>query len=199
MGASGARGAAQFQPVVDTDFEALAEEFARTNPLNRFVVQTSQAVDLISGGVKINAMPEVVDLAVNYRVAHHQSPLDVQHKAVQVISDVVEKYGLKVEAYKGDKEYEDYVAGLSANEDFYRSDLKRRDIDIDANDVDYDGTLVISAPHKAEHAPVSPVDGKVWDIFSGTIQHTYGTGGKTVVPIGDIMTGNTDTRYYLSK
>ncbi|KAL4955177.1 hypothetical protein BDW69DRAFT_204732 [Aspergillus filifer] len=178
------------------DFESLAEEFARTNPLNRFVVQTSQAVDLISGGVKINAMPEVVDLAVNYRVAHHQSPLDVQHRAVQVIADVVDMYGLKVDAYKGDKEYEDYVAGLFTNEDIPRSDLKLRDIDDDG--VDYDGTLVISAPHKAEHAPVSPTDGKVWDIFSGTIQHTYGLDGKTVVPIGDIMTGNTDTRYYLS-
>ncbi|KAL4964911.1 M20 family metallopeptidase [Aspergillus stella-maris] len=180
------------------DFGALAEEFARTNPFNRFVVQTSQAVDLISGGVKINAMPEVVNLAVNYRVAHHQSPLDVQHKAVQVIADVVEKYGLKVEAYKGDKEYEDYVAGLQPSDDFSRDDLKRRDIDINADDLDYDGTLVISAPHKSKHAPVTPADGKVWDTFSGTIQHTYGSEEKRVIPIGDIMTGNTDTRYYLS-
>ncbi|KAL4943405.1 hypothetical protein BDV06DRAFT_211058 [Aspergillus oleicola] len=180
------------------DFEQLAVEFANTSPLNRFVVQTSQAVDLISGGVKINAMPEVVNLAVNHRVAHHQKPVDVQHKAVQVIADVVEKYGLKVEAYKGDKEYHDYITQLSSNDGFSRSDLKRRDADINVDDVDYNGTLVVSAPHKAEHAPVSPADGKVWDVFSGTIQHTFATEDRTVVPVGDIMTGNTDTRYYLS-
>ncbi|KAL4991955.1 hypothetical protein BDW68DRAFT_150880 [Aspergillus falconensis] len=78
----------------ERDFERLVTEFANTIPLNRFVVQTSQAVDLIGGGVKINAMPEVVTLSVNYRVAHHQRSVDVQHKAIQVIADVVEKYGL---------------------------------------------------------------------------------------------------------
>ncbi|KAL4800205.1 hypothetical protein BDV19DRAFT_398823 [Aspergillus venezuelensis] len=171
--------------LLSENFEALAEEFARTNPLNRFVVQTSQAVDLISGGVKINVMPEV-------------SPLDVQHKAVQVIADVVEKYGLKVEAYKGDKEYEDYVAEPQSSEYFSRSDIKRRGTDLDADNVDYGGTLVVSAPHKSKHAPVSPADGKVWEIFSGTIQHSYGSEEKTVIPVGDTSTGNTDTRYYLS-
>ncbi|OJJ58209.1 hypothetical protein ASPSYDRAFT_90395 [Aspergillus sydowii CBS 593.65] len=174
------------------DFEGLAVEFANTTPLNRFVVQTSQAVDLIEGGVKINAMPEVVTLAVNHRVAHHQRPVDVQHKAIQVIGDVVKKYGLRVDAFDGDKEYHDHVAGLHPD-DTPRSDLKRRDGD----DVDYNGSLAVRAT-KAEAAPLSPADDSVWDVFSGTIRHTFGSEGKTVVPIGDIMTGNTDTRYYLN-
>ncbi|KAL4933110.1 M20 family metallopeptidase [Aspergillus undulatus] len=178
----------------NNDFERLAVEFANTNPLNRFVVQTSQAVDLINGGVKINAMPEKVNLAVNHRVAHHQRPVDIQHKAVQVIADVVEKYGLRVDAYKGDKEYHDYVAELYPADSLFRTDLKRRHVD----EVDYNGTLVVTAPHKAEHAPVSPASGAVWDIFSGTIRHTFASEDKTVVPVGNIMTGNTDTRYYLS-
>lgn len=176
------------------DFEALAVEFANTTPLNRFVVQTSQAVDLIQGGIKINALPEVVTLAVNHRVAHHQRPVDVQHKAIQVIGDVVKKYGLRVDAFDGDKEYHDHVAGLYPDGTPSRSDLKRRD----GGDVDYNGSLVVRAT-KAEAAPISPADDSVWDVFSGTIRHTFGSGGKTVVPVGDIMTGNTDTRYYLSK
>ncbi|KAL4806164.1 hypothetical protein BDV18DRAFT_160233 [Aspergillus unguis] len=173
----------------EEDFDALAVEFANTSPLNRFVVQTSQAVDLIGGGVKINAMPEVVTLAVNYRVAHHQRTVDVQHRAIQVIADVVEKYGLKVDAFKGDKEYQDYIAEVDGS--IARNDLKR---DV----VDYNGTLVVSAPAKSEHAPVSPADDAVWDIFSGTIQHAFAESGKTIVPVGDIMTGNTDTRHYLN-
>lgn len=176
----------------ENDFDGLATEFASTSSLNRFVVQTSQAIDLINGGVKINAMPEVVTLAVNYRVAHHERPVQVQHKAIQVIAGVVEKYGLQVDAFKGDKEYQDYVAELYPSDILHHSDLKRRD------EVDYNGTLVIRAT-KAGPAPVSPVSGPVWDVFSGTIQHAFAKSDKTVVPVGDVMTGNTDTRHYLSK
>ncbi|CBF79937.1 M20 family metallopeptidase [Aspergillus nidulans FGSC A4] len=176
----------------ERDFEGLATEFANTTPLNRFVIQTSQAVDLIGGGVKINAMPEVVTLSVNYRVAHHQRPVDVQHRAVQIIADVVDKYGLRVDAFNGDKEYHDYVAGLYRSDSLYRNDLKRRD------KVDYNGTLVVSAFGKGEAAPISPTSGAVWETFSGTIRHAFASGTKTVVPVGDIMTGNTDTTHYLS-
>ncbi|KAJ5618069.1 hypothetical protein N7537_003183 [Penicillium hordei] len=173
------------------DFDALATEFASTSSLNRFVVQTSQAIDLINGGVKINAMPEVVTLAANYRVAHHERPVQVQHKAIQVIANVVEKYGLQVDAFKGDKEYQDYVAELYPSDIPHHSDLKRHD------EVDYNGTLVIRAT-KAGAAPVSPVSGPIWEVFSGTIQHAFARDNKTVVPVGDVMTGNTDTRHYLS-
>ncbi|CAI7656404.1 unnamed protein product [Penicillium discolor] len=191
-----ARYSPNTQPKVEellqkNDFDALAAEFASTSSLNRFVVQTSQAIDLINGGVKINAMPEVVTLAANYRVAHHERPVQVQHKAIQVIANVVEKYGLQVDAFKGDKEYQDYVAELYPSDMLHHSDLKRRD------EVDYNGTLVIRAT-KAGAAPVSPVSGPVWDVFSGTIQHAFATDDKTVVPVGDVMTGNTDTRHYLS-
>lgn len=173
------------------DFDGLAIEYANTSPVNRYFVQTSQSVDLISGGVKINAMPEVVTLAVNYRVAHHQRLVDVQHKAINVISDVVEKYGLHVDAFKGDKEYHEYIAELHTNDNPSRNDLKRRDY------VDYNGTLIVTAPIKAEAAPLSPADDAVWNTLSGTIQHSFASDGKTVVPLGDIMNGNTDTRHYL--
>ncbi|KAL2825491.1 hypothetical protein BDW59DRAFT_179867 [Aspergillus cavernicola] len=172
------------------DFDSLAAEFANTGRLERFLVQTSQAVDLIQGGQKINAMPEVITVTVNYRVAPHEKPVQVQHRAIEVISDVVEKYGLRVEAYKGDKEYHDYIAGL----EIYRGDLKRH---LNNEEVDYNGTLVVDAV-KGTAAPVSPSSGAVWDIFSGTIQHTFAIDDGIVVPVADIMTGNTDTTHYLN-
>ncbi|KAJ5336099.1 uncharacterized protein N7506_004121, partial [Penicillium brevicompactum] len=175
------------------DFERLAVEFAKTSPLNRFVVQTSQAVDLINGGVKINAMPEAVTLAVNYRVAHHQRPVEVQQQAIKVIAGVVEKYGLQVNAFDGDKEYHDHIAGLYPDHSSYGNNFYPQD----QFDVEYNGTLVVRAT-KADAAPVSPASGPVWDVFSGTIRHTFGSDGKNVVPVGDIMTGNTDTRHYLN-
>ncbi|KAL2808961.1 hypothetical protein BJX63DRAFT_407166 [Aspergillus granulosus] len=167
------------------DLDGLADEFASTSPLARFVVQTSQAVDIIGGGVKINAMPEVVELSVNYRVAPHQRPIHVQRKAVEVISDIVERYGLKVQAYEGDEEYRT----------IYPTEFEKR---TDQFEADYNGTLVITAEGKGEAAPVSPSTGPVWDIFSGTIRHTFAVRDKTVVPVGYIMTGNTDTVHYLN-
>ncbi|CAG7939186.1 unnamed protein product [Penicillium olsonii] len=177
----------------NNDFDRLAVEFAKTSPLNRFVVQTSQAVDIIGGGVKINAMPEVVTLAVNYRVAHHQRPVEVQDRAIKVISEVVEKYGLQLNAFDGDREYHDHIASISSSRSNHLDDLNRHQ----QTGVDYNGTLVVRAT-KAEAAPLSPASRSVWDVFSGTIQHTFGLEGKTVVPVGDIMTGNTDTRHYLN-
>ncbi|CAG8128586.1 unnamed protein product [Penicillium salamii] len=177
----------------NNDFDQLAVEFAKTSPLNRFVVQTSQAVDIIGGGVKINAMPEVVTLAVNYRVAHHQKPVQVQQKAVRVIAEVVEKYGLQLNAFDGDKEYHDHVAELFLGYASSVGDI----VPQEQTEVDYNGTLVVRAT-KADAAPLSPASGSVWDVFSGTIRHTFALEGKNVVPVGDIMTGNTDTRHYLN-
>ncbi|CAG8941385.1 unnamed protein product [Penicillium salamii] len=177
----------------NNDFDQLAVEFAKTSPLNRFVVQTSQAVDIIGGGVKINAMPEVVTLAVNYRVAHHQRPVHVQQRAVQVIAEVVKKYGLQLNAFDGDKEYEDHVAEIFPGHASSGGGI----VPQQQTEVDYNGTLVVRAT-KADAAPLSPASGSVWDVFSGTIRHTFGLEGKNVVPVGDIMTGNTDTRHYLN-
>jgi Gly-Xaa carboxypeptidase len=105
---------------------------------------------------------------------------------VEVISEVVERYGLKVQAYPGDDEYHGTYPGI----------IEKRD---DQFEVNYNGSLTITAAGKGEAAPVSPSTGPVWDIFSGTIRHTFAVKGKTVVPVGYIMTGNTDTAYYLSK
>lgn len=50
-------------------------------------------------------------------------------------------------------------------------------------------------------APLSPTDDNgVWAVFSGTVRHVFETAesgrDKTVVPVGNIMTGNTDTTHY---
>ncbi|KAK0391480.1 hypothetical protein NLU13_0981 [Sarocladium strictum] len=165
------------------DLEGLTKFIASQFPL-QFLVQTSQAVDFISGGQKINAMPEVTTLGVNYRVAPHDSVPKVQHNVVKHISDVVEKFDLKVVAFEGD---EDFAAFAAENQGETRG-LPTK--------VDYNGTLVLSVNQVSHVSPKSPTEGPVWDVFSGTIQHVFAYDG-VVVPVGEIMTGNTDTRHYL--
>lgn len=171
--------------VEEDDIEGLTKYIASKFPL-QFLVQTSQAVDYISGGQKINAMPEVTTLGVNYRVAPHDSIPKIQHNVVKYIKDIVEKFDLRVVAFEGDEEY----AAFAAEDDARALDLPVK--------VDYNGTLVLSINQASHVTPIAPTEGPVWDVFSGTIQHVFAYEG-VVVPVGEIMTGNTDTRHYLSE
>lgn len=190
-----ARYSPQAQPEITRlvkagDLDALAGELAAANPMTQFMIQTSQAVDMIDGGQKINAMPEHVALGVNYRVAPQNTIPEVQHNVVRHIQDVVAKYGLELRAYDGDDEYEAYLAETDPEALLTKPPHA-------AWEVDYKGTLVLEAREKSPGTPVSPTTGPVWDVFSGTIQHTFAFEDGTVVPVGQIMTGNTDTRHYL--
>jgi Gly-Xaa carboxypeptidase len=61
----------------------------------------------------------------------------------------------------------------------------------------YNGTLRLRQGESSPRTPISPTEHSViWDEFSATVQHIYSTYAKTVVPVGDIMNGNTDTRHY---
>lgn len=153
----------------------------------RYLIQTSQAVDIISGGQKINAMPEVTTLGVNYRVAPQDSILQVQHNVVKYAERIVSEYGIKVQAFEGDDSYREFAAEADPDS------LKAR------SEVDYNGTLVIRKSEASNSTPISPTDGPIWDVFSGTIRHTFAFKEGTVVPAGQTMTGNTDTRHYLRK
>lgn len=175
------------------DLDALAALLAAQDRPSQFSIQTSQSVDMIAGGQKINAMPESIMLGVNYRVAPQDSIPLVQHNVVKHIGAVVEKYGIQLRAFEGDDEYEAYVASSSSSLPT-RDDVVRPEYD-----VDYNGVLVLEAKEKSAVTPASPTSGPVWDTFSGTIQHTFASEGTTVVPVGGIMTGNTDTRHYLSE
>lgn len=177
------------------DLEALARELAGQDRPTNFRLQTSQAVDYIAGGQKINAMPEVTTLGVNYRVAPQNSIGEVMHNIVTYIQPIVKKYGISLKAFEGDAEYKDYAAAAGATAAQSAEDVVVQPM----YDVDYNGTLVLRSSQKTQVAPVSPSSGEVWDVFSGTIQHSFAFDGGKVVPVGELMTGNTDTRHYLGK
>ena len=170
------------------DLESAATLLAGLSRAGRFMIQTAQAVDVIKGGQKINALPEVVTLGVNYRVAPQDSIPAIQRNFVKSIGPIIAKYDLKLDAFPGDRDYEVLVGDeeLVVRPESWESSV-------------YNGTLVLEARDKSYGTPVSPTSGPVWDTFAGTIRHRFAFEGGTVVPVGEIMTGNTDTRHYLSK
>lgn len=163
--------------ILEGDLDALAEELASIDRATQYRIQTSQAVDFFNGGVKINAMPEKIRIGVNHRIAPHNTAAEVKRNILDLIKPIADKYSLDVDAYKGDADFQELRPTY---------------------EVEYNGTLTITTNQATGNAPISPTSGAVWDIFSGTIQHSFAFPGGAVVPVGELMTGNTDTRCYLS-
>ena len=53
----------------DKALELVKEAFVAYDPRASSLLGTTQAVDLISGGVKVNALPETANAVVNHRIA----------------------------------------------------------------------------------------------------------------------------------
>ena len=56
----------------DKALAKLTEELNRTNPTFKAIAGTTQAVDVIRGGVKTNALPESAHVIVNHRIAGYR-------------------------------------------------------------------------------------------------------------------------------
>ncbi|KAI1342615.1 peptidase family M20/M25/M40 [Xylariaceae sp. FL0016] len=170
------------------DLETLTGELAKMDRATQYRIQTSQSVDYFIGGVKINAMPETITIGVNHRIAPQDSIPKVKANILKQIKPAVEKFGLAVSAFKDedlnpDLEFEDILGENHVNPMY---------------EVDYNGKLILTSSQRTLVAPVSPSSGPIWDVFSGTIQHSFAFEAGTVVPVGELMTGNTDTRHYLN-
>ncbi|GKT40449.1 putative carboxypeptidase VC_A0337 [Colletotrichum spaethianum] len=177
------------------DLDALVAELVAIDRPTHYRLQTSQSVDYFQAGQKINAMPEKIRVGVNYRVAPQNSIPEIQHNVVSYISGIAEKYGITVKAFEGDQDYEEYTQRHGRD---LGSVKKLDDAVKPLYEVDYNGTLYLSRTQATLPAPLSPTKGPVWDLFSGTLQSTFAFDGGKVVPVGELMTGNTDTRHYLS-
>ncbi|KAI0159508.1 peptidase family M20/M25/M40 [Xylariaceae sp. FL1272] len=170
------------------DLKTLADELATLDRATHYRLQTSQAVDYFIGGVKINAMPENGVVGVNHRIAPQDSTAKVKANIMKRIKPVAKKYGLTV------KDFEGKVLGPDVEFDMSFDDGTMRPL----YDVDYNGTLILTSSQDTPIAPVSPTTGDVWEVFAGTIRHSFAFDGGEVVPVGELMTGNTDTRHYLN-
>lgn len=70
-------------------------------PAIKYLMQTSQAVDVISGGIKVNALPERVTVTVNHRINIGETPQIVRDRLTAVAADVAKKHKLALHAFDG--------------------------------------------------------------------------------------------------
>lgn len=157
--------------------EALSQTFSDFGPSTG----TTQAIDIIHGGVKSNALPEMVFTIVNHRIADYSSVSELKSRFTDIVSPIAKEFNLSISAFS--EEVEQVSPTL-----------------------DTKGHLRISAAYGSglDPAPVSPTKGSgPWELLSGSIMYTFSTNQRTssiktndyVVAPG-LNLGNTDTRYY---
>ncbi|BEI80149.1 hypothetical protein CcaverHIS002_0106780 [Cutaneotrichosporon cavernicola] len=142
-------------------------------------ITTTQAIDIIAGGAKINALPEVVTAYINHRISIASSVEAVQERITDVLKSMASKFNLDFEAFGTVIHAQDKAAGKLTLAEAWNSSL--------------------------EPAPVSPytVESPAWRLLSGTTKSVYATRPDVMRKYSDgihmapfMTTGNTDTKRY---
>lgn len=152
--------------------DPLAEAVAASDPILRYTMQTSQAVDLIIGGAKVNALPEKVEAVINHRINIGESTSIPQKRIAGLAAQVAKRHNLTLVAFPKNT----------------------------TNITGHSITLTTSATN-LEPAPSTPLDIFIpgttvlspWGVLSGTTRGLY---GETIKMAPGLSTGNTDTRFY---
>lgn len=82
----------------------LALEAAKMGPAQQYLMQTSQAVDVITGGIKVNALPERTSLTINHRINIGDTPQTVWTRLTHLAKPLAAKYNLTLHAFDGTTE-----------------------------------------------------------------------------------------------
>lgn len=158
--------------ILDIDFgehRSLLTKHIEGIPNQKYLIKTSQAVDIIRGGVKINALPEQVYVKVNHRVNINSNTAAVIDRFEELLSDIAEEFGLGVESHG------ETLMEATPN-----------------------GFFNITSARNLKPSPISPHLGAPWDLIGSTtrsIIEGYGI-EKPLIIAPTLFPANTDTRYY---
>ncbi|ANB12614.1 Cps1p [Sugiyamaella lignohabitans] len=142
--------------------------------LTKYVIRTSQAADVINGGIKINALPEQVSVDLNHRIAIESSVDFVKENIVSKITALAKRFEFNVKAFG-----ENILDNANSK-----------------------GLFEVTSLSELSPAPVTPISNNpTWDLLGGTVRQVFEdvNGGIVDSPIAitpSIMTANTDTRHY---
>jgi len=155
-----------------------AQDILFKDPDIRSLAGTTQAIDLVQGGHKTNALPEEAWAVINHRVATDSSISATQKSDTQRLVELAERFNLSFTAFG----QQISPAGAHA----YRGSL----------------TLEDAWNSALEPAPITPTgaDAVPFQVLSGTIRAVHNRGGprneSDIVVAPGIMGGNTDTLFY---
>ncbi|GJN69929.1 carboxypeptidase yscS [Purpureocillium lilacinum] len=134
----------------------------------RYYFRTSQSVGKMSGGVKINAIPEIASTMVNLRLAVESSISLVEQHYENLVRPIAQKHGMVFEGFRSS----------------YGSPERRK--------------VSLYGVDALEPAPVSPLDSESWRVLSGTIRNTLRPleNDDELIVTPYLMPANTDTKFF---
>ncbi|ORX33794.1 carboxypeptidase s precursor [Kockovaella imperatae] len=151
-------------------YPKLAQTLSSESLFNKAMLGTTTAVDVFHGGVKVNALPELVKAQVNFRIDFTESIQSTKDHVARILKRVAKKNSLQLSAWEGkdgDK------------------DLGGRYIKVE---------LIGKA---LEPAPRTPSSGGVWELFAGTVKSALpAPDGSERIVTPYHSTGNTDCKMY---
>ncbi|GAA5847109.1 hypothetical protein JCM9279_002692 [Rhodotorula babjevae] len=127
-----------------SQWESLGADLAKKDPIFRAFLGTTQAVDLIDGGIKLNALPEYASAFINYRIDFQSSVNETLEHIASILEPVVAPLGLVFAPFGSHPDVDNNVVRLSQF-----------------------GTSGI------EPAPLTPTEGAVWELMAGTTRHVW--------------------------
>lgn len=168
---------------IDKGANSRVREFMNRDRFTSYAIKTTQALDVIQGGVKVNALPEFVELVINSRVALEENITVAFNKFVKDAETIAHQYN----------------TGLSVIHPYSNG---TESVVLPATEV---GLLTVKPINILEPSPVTPVNDPQWEIFAGTVRHVYeelaypdrfADSKESVVVTPGLGTGNTDTKLY---
>lgn len=148
-------------------------QFLGKNKVTKYLIRTAQAIDLIVGGEKANALPENVRMVINHRIGVETTVAEIYDHFNSRVVKLAQKHNLKFE---------------SLGKVLYAPENNS-------------GVLVLTSRSALEPAFVTPFQDNKWKYLAGTTRHVFEnlvfpelTEPIIVAPL--VMPGNTDTRHY---
>ncbi|KAL7410316.1 hypothetical protein BDY24DRAFT_400131 [Mrakia frigida] len=171
--------AADFGPDMSKDLKSrlkdpkawpeLAEEFGEDRK-NRAFLGTTQAVDMISGGIKSNALPEQASAIVNYRIDFLSSVAETIDHITDIITPITNRLNLTFSLDNNPPVSSDAINVVR---------------------LDFGGNPGL------EPAPITRTEGPAWELMAGTTRHVFD--GSVVAPSAMIANTDTARVWNLTR
>jgi len=159
----------------DTDARQRTLERLAKEKGTKYLIRTSQAIDIIQAGVKINALPEILTLGINHRISLELTAEEVIENVIEHVKKIATKHNLGLT--------------LESNKTIF-----------DITDAGHFNVYWVEA---LDPSPISTTNDKTWDVFASSIKHTYDDivlkdQNKTVSVTPSLTGGYTDASRYWS-
>ncbi|RGP81181.1 carboxypeptidase s [Fusarium longipes] len=141
---------------------------SRVNHMAAYLISTTQAVGVVRGGVKVNALPEQTTVLINHRVNVGETSELIRKKLTKLGGVIAKRHNLTLNAFHDSQQQDSSIR------------------------IGFMGSVLEPAPITPTQASDEEKD-TPWSVLSSTTKDVY---GKKVIMAPGINPGNTDTRYY---